>query len=64
MTGNGGEQMEPVRLAIQWKSNHCLWGYATEAEARSVAKNLNVPIHGPWHGTVERQGDLWWVRVD
>lgn len=60
--------MEAVRLATQWKSNHSLWGYATEAEARSVAERLkqasNVALYSQYHGSVERQGDLWWVRAE
>jgi hypothetical protein len=60
--------MEPVRLAVRWKSNHALWGYATEAEARSVAEKLTSQpsrhLYSQYFGMVMRQDDLWWVRAE
>jgi hypothetical protein len=60
--------MESVRVAVRHNSNHSLWGYATEAEARSVAErlrqSLNVALYSQYLGSVERQGDLWWVRAE
>ena len=68
VTGNGGETMEAVRVAVRHNSNHSLWGYETEAEARSVAttlvQNRDASLYSQYLGGVERQNSLWWVRVE
>jgi hypothetical protein len=60
--------MIPVRVAVRHNSNHSLWGYETEAEARSVAttlvQNRDASLYSQYLGSVERQANLWWVRAE
>jgi hypothetical protein len=60
--------MIPVRVAVRSNSNHYLWGYETEAEARSVATTViearDASLYSQYLGGVERQAGLWWVRVE
>jgi hypothetical protein len=60
--------MSPVRVAVRHNSNHSLWGYETEAEARSVATTLvqarDASLYSQYLGSVERRESLWWVRVE
>ena len=60
--------MDAVRVAVRHNSNHSLWGYATEAEARSVATTVvqarDASLYSQYLGGVERSESLWWVRVE